>query len=468
MARTPTKVAEMNPEDKLDFSKVLPIFVIVLIDLLGLTIIIPLMPLYATALEADAFTIGLLGAAYPVMQFIGAPLLGRLSDRYGRKPILLISQIGTFIGFVVLGLADSLPLLFIARVIDGLSGANISTAQAVIADSTTERTRTQGLGLLGAAFGLGFVVGPVIAFVALSLSGNDYHAPAFVAAAFSAISIALTWFWLKETHGPDKRGTDQARLAFSLDALFKALRHPAVGLLLLLMFTQQIAFGGFEQILSLFTLNRLGMNASANAILFVFVGVIVVVVQGGMIGRWSRKWGDRKLVYIGLAMLALGMALTALTPAQTLPGYSKAQLTAELTRPNTLRAHEAPTTQDLPIAIPEDGNSGWGGLLWLLVAMIPASIGGGILQPSINSLITKRIEPGEIGGTLGISAALLSAANAFAPLIGGALFQMGGSSLPFWGWAVIMAALLGAAYVLIKPGREEQAPASLARGATMH
>ena len=189
MARTPTKVAEMNPEDKLDFSKVLPIFVIVLIDLLGLTIIIPLMPLYATALEADAFTIGLLGAAYPVMQFIGAPLLGRLSDRYGRKPILLISQIGTFIGFVVLGLADSLPLLFIARVIDGLSGANISTAQAVIADSTTERTRTQGLGLLGAAFGLGFVVGPVIAFVALSLSGNDYHAPAFVAAAFSAISI---------------------------------------------------------------------------------------------------------------------------------------------------------------------------------------------------------------------------------------------------------------------------------------
>ena len=194
--------------------------------------------------------------------------------------------------------------------------------------------------------------------------------------AFSAISIVLTRFWLKETHGPDKRGTDQARLAFSLDALFKALRHPAVGLLLLLMFTQQIAFGGFEQILSLFTLNRLGMNASANAILFVFVGVIVVVVQGGMIGRWSRKWGDRKLVYIGLAMLALGMALTALTPAQTLPGYSKAQLTAELTRPNTLRAHEAPTTQDLPIAIPEDGNSGWGGLLWLLVAMIPTGIAG--------------------------------------------------------------------------------------------
>jgi MFS family permease len=251
---------------------------------------------------------------------------------------------------------------------------------------------------------------------------------------------------------------------FSIGAIFKALGHPAVGLLLLLMFAQQIAFGGFEQILSLFTLNRLGMNASSNAILFVFVGIIVVAVQGGLIGKWSRKWGDRKLVYLGLATLALGMALTALTPAQTLPGYSKAELTAELTKPGTVRAHEAPTTQDLPIAIPEDGNSGLGGLLWLLVAMIPASIGGGILQPSINSLITKRIDPAEIGGTLGISAALLSAANAFAPLIGGSLFQAGGSSLPFWVWAVILAVLLGAAYTLIKPGREEQVAKGLARG----
>ena len=464
MARKREESQPLNPEDKLDFKKILPIFVIVLIDLLGLTIIIPLMPLYATSLQADAFTIGLLGAAYPIMQFIGAPLLGRLSDRYGRKPILLISQIGTFIGFIVLGLANSLPLLFIARVIDGLSGANISTAQAVITDSTTERTRTQGLGLLGAAFGLGFVIGPVIAFVSLSLSGNNYHVPAFVAAAFSAMSIALTWFWLEETHGPEKRGTDQVRTAFSIGAIFKALGHPAVGLLLLLMFAQQIAFGGFEQILSLFTLNRLGMNASSNAILFVFVGIIVVAVQGGLIGKWSRMWGDRKLVYLGLGMLALGMALTALTPAQTLPGYSKAELTAELTKPGTVRAHEAPTTRDLPIAIPEDGNSGLGGLLWLLVAMIPASIGGGILQPSINSLITKRIDPAEIGGTLGISAALLSAANAFAPLIGGSLFQAGGSSLPFWVWAVILAVLLGAAYALIKPGREEQVAKGLARG----
>ena len=446
----------------------MPIFVIVLIDLLGLTIIIPLLPLYAASFGADAFMIGVLGAAYPLMQFIGAPLLGRLSDQYGRKPILLISQLGTFIGFLVLGLANALPLLFIARIVDGISGANISTAQAVISDSTNERTRTQGLGLLGAAFGLGFVIGPVIAFLALHFTNQDYHAPAYVAAFFSAMSIALTWFWLEETHGPEKRNTDQAKTAFSFGSLFKALGHPAIGLLLLLMFFQQIAFGGFEQILALFTLNRLGMNASSNAILFVFVGVIVVIVQGGLIGRWSRKWGDRKLIYIGLATLALGMALTALTPAQTLPGYSKAELTTELTQNDNFRTHESPVTADLPVSIPNDGNSGLGGIAWLLIAMIPASIGGGVLQPAINSLITKRVAATEIGGTLGISAALLSGANAFAPLIGGGLFQVGGSSLPFWVWAIVMAALLAAAYTWIKPGREEQVPTGLARGRATH
>ena len=454
----------VNPEDKLDFKKILPIFVIVLIDLLGLTIIIPLMPSYAASFGSDAFTIGLLGAAYPIMQFIGAPLLGRLSDRYGRKPILLISQLGTFLGFMLLGLANALPLLFIARFVDGLSGANISTAQAVITDSTSNRTRTQGLGLLGAAFGLGFILGPIIAFISLAISHDNYHVPAFVAAAFSALSMVLTWFWLEETHGPEKRGVDQVKSALSLGKIYKALSHPAVGLLLLLLFVQQIAFGGFEQILSLFTLNRLGMNASANSILFVFIGIIVVAVQGGLIGKWSRKWGDRKLVYLGLATLSLGMALTALTPAQTLPGYSKAQLTAELMTNGNSRTRETPATGSLPVAIPDDGNSGVGGLLWLLVAMIPASIGGGVLQPAINSLITKRIEPGEIGGTLGISAALLSGANVFAPLIGGGLFQVGGSSLPFWVWAIILALLLFAVYKLIKPGREQQVPIGLARG----
>ena len=168
-------------EDKLDFKRVLPIFVIVLVDLLGLTIIIPLLPLYAASFGATPFWIGVLGAAYPVMQFLAAPILGRLSDRYGRKPILLISQLGTFAGFILLAAATTFPMLFLSRIIDGLSGANIATAQAAITDSTNEKTRTQGLGLIGAAFGLGFIIGPVIAFASLALTGNDYRAPAVIA-----------------------------------------------------------------------------------------------------------------------------------------------------------------------------------------------------------------------------------------------------------------------------------------------
>lgn len=452
-------------EEKLDIKKVLPVFVIIFIDLLGLTIIIPLMPLYAAAFGASAFMIGLLGAAYPVMQFVGAPLLGRLSDRYGRKPVLVISQIGTFTGFIVLGFANALWVLFLARLIDGISGANISTAQAVISDSTSERTRTQGLGLMGAAFGLGFIVGPVIAFVALTLSGNNYRVPAFIAAGFSLASILLTWFWLEETLPADQRGESQDRTALSLAAMFEALSHPAVGILLALIFAQQIAFGGLEQLLALFTLSRLGLNASGNAVIFVFVGVIVVAVQGGFIGPWSRKLGDRRLIYLGLFALAVGLVLTALTPRQPVPWYSKQALRSELQSSGDFRTHENPTTRELAIELPNDEDNSWIGLSWILVAMIPASIGGGILQPSINSLITKRVKKDEVGGMLGISSAFLSGANAVAPLIGGAIFQALGSSAPFLFGGLLMVALLLFALRLLKPGREEQAPSGLTRAA---
>ncbi|MBL8046024.1 MAG: MFS transporter [Anaerolineales bacterium] len=450
-------------EEKLDFKKIMPIFVIVLIDLLGLTIIIPLLPLYATSFGADALTIGLLGAAYPLMQFIGAPLLGRLSDRYGRKPVLVVSQIGTLIGFLVLGFANTLWALFLARIIDGLSGANISTAQAAIADSTTEKTRTQGLGLLGAAFGLGFIIGPIIAVIALAVSNNNYAVPAFVAAGFSLISILLTWFWLPETLSAERRGVASShKPAFSFGALFQALAHPQVGLLLILMFAQQIAFGGYEQLFSLFTLSRLGLNASGNGVIFVFIGLIVVAVQGGLIGPWSRRFGDRRLVYFGLGALAVGLALTALTPAQPVPWYSRAALETELS------ARAVTETITTPTALPADNANGWLGLAWILLASIPASIGGGILQPSINSLITKRIEPQEVGGMLGISASLLSGANALAPLLGGAIFQWVGSTGPFLIGGVVLALLLLAALQMIKPGREETAPAGLARGGGGH
>lgn len=444
--------ASTAPSDKLNFKRILPIFVIVLIDLLGLTIIIPLLPLYAASYGADPFTIGLLGAAYPVMQFIGAPLLGRLSDRFGRKPVLLVSQLGTVIGFLIMGFAGSIWVLFLARIIDGLSGANISTAQAAITDNTTEKTRTQGLGLIGAAFGIGFTIGPVLAFATLALTGNNYHAVAFVAAAFAAIAFGLTWFWLEESLPPEKRGRVERKAALSFGAMAAALRRPAIGFLLILMFVQQMVFGGFEQLLSLFTLSRLGLDARGNSALFVIIGAVVVVIQGGMIGRWSRKYGDRWLIVMGLAALAAGMILMALTPNQAAPWYSREQVVLQLTGSDarTLPG-ETPPTQNLPVALPEDGNTGWLGVTWGLVAMIVASIGGAVLSPAINSSITRRVDPSEVGGTLGVSASFVSAANALAPVVGGALFNWFGSTAPFLVAGLVTAAFWLAASRSIKP-----------------
>jgi DHA1 family tetracycline resistance protein-like MFS transporter len=449
-----TTTTATNPY-KLDFKRILPIFVIVLVDLLGLTIIIPLLPLYAATFGADPLTIGMLGTAYPLMQLIGAPLLGGLSDRYGRKPVLLVSQFGTFAGFLLLGFANALPLLFLSRLIDGISGANIVAAQAAVTDSTTETTRAQGLGLIGAAFGLGFTLGPAMAGIALAVSGNDYRVPALLAAGFSLLSIILTAVWFKETLPIEKRGQTPAKKSVNtINKIVQALANPAIGTLLLLMFMQQLVFGGFENLLPLFTLSRLGLNGSGNAVIFVFVGVILVLVQGKYIGPWSRKYGERKLIYVGLGLLAVGLVLTAITPSQPAPWYSQTELLAEMKVGDTI--HSEVTLKQIEVPLPEDGNNGWLGLAWIMVAMIPASIGGGILSPAINSLITRRVSGQDIGGTLGVSSALVSLANAATPLIGGAIFQFIGSTAPFLIGGLVLAGLMGVAIQKITPGAEEK------------
>ena len=460
------EIATVQPEveEKLDFKRILPILLIVLVDLLGLTIIIPLLPLYAASFGLTPAMIGLLGAAYPMMQFIGAPVLGRLSDRYGRKPILIISQIGTLIGFIMMALATSGLMLFVSRIIDGISGANIATAQAAITDSTSEKTRTQGLGLIGAAFGLGFIIGPVIAYAALALSGNDYRAPALAAAFFSLVSILLTSFWFKETLPAENRGQDDDKPAFSFKSMITAVTHPTVGILLVLMFAQQLAFGGFEQLLALFTLSNLGFNASGNTIIFVYVGVIVVMVQGYFIGKWSRRFGDRRLLYGGLALLGVGLLLMAFTPRQPTPNYSQAALEEELNSSGRDRTGETPPTENISVDLPPDDNNGWLGIVWMLVAMVPLSIGGGVLRPAINSLITKRVEYQEVGGMLGISSSFSSAANAIAPLIGGIMFQALGPRSPFLAGGILIMILLFIAVRAISPGREDTVAAGMARG----
>jgi len=429
---------ETTPTEKLDFKRIVPVLVIVLVDLMGLSIIIPLLPLYAARFGSDALTVGILQATYPMMQFLGAPILGRLSDRFGRKPVLIVSQIGTLIGFIMLGFANTLVVLFISRIIDGLSGANISTAQAAIADSTTEKTRTQGLGLVGAAFGVGFVLGPIIAFVVLAATGQNYQAVAFTAALFSFISILLTTFWFKETYqdAADPEASRKRR-PFSFGALKQALSRPAIGFLLVLMFFYQIAFGGYEQLFSLFTLTRLGMDARDTSGLFVLAGLFIIVVQGGLIGRWSKQKGDRWLVMMGIGTLAIGLIGTALTPAIPVPWYDKAKVLESLAGQGDFRV----SIQSINIQLPEETASGWLGIAWLLLASFPAALGGGVLQPAVNSLITKASSKDEVGGMLGASSAAYSAANAIAPLFYGSLFQWFGGPVPFFAGGLILAIL---------------------------
>jgi MFS family permease len=264
--------------------------------------------------------------------------------------------------------------------------------------------------------------------------------PAFVAAAFSAGSLILTAFWFKETLPAEQRGRVTRRAAVSFSSMMKALNHPQVGFLLALMFVQQFAFGGFENLFSLFSLSRLGLNAAGNSVIFVFLGIVITVVQGGLIGPWSRKYGDRWLIYLGLSTVAVGLIFIAVAPHQTVPWYSKSAMTAELTGTHA-NPGEPITTTSVEVTLPDDNNTGLFGLIWVVIGLIPTTIGGGVLSPAINSAITKRVTVSEIGGMLGLSTAFVSLANATAPLVGGAIFQVLGSSAPFLFFGVLAAVM---------------------------
>jgi MFS family permease len=242
----------------------------------------------------------------------------------------------------------------------------------------------------------------------------------------------LTFFWLPETRNPQK-ATIRSRAPFTFQAMFQSLNRPTVGILLVLMFAQQLAFGGYEQMFSLFALNRLGMGARDTSGLFVLAGLFIVVIQGGFIGRWSKKYGDRWLVMLGLSTLAIGLLLTATTPQVPVPWYNEAKITAEM--------QGKASTQIINVSLPSESNKGWLGIIWVLVASFPAALGGGVLHPAINSLITKSAGKDEVGGILGVSAGFYSAANAITPLFFGSLFQWFGAPVPFLLGGVLLAGL---------------------------
>jgi DHA1 family tetracycline resistance protein-like MFS transporter len=345
----------------------------------------------------------------------------------------------------MLGFANAIPILLISRMIDGISGANIVTAQAAITDSTSPKNRAQGLGLLGAAFGLGFILGPIIAGIALALSNNDYRVPAFIAAFVSLLSIILTTVWFKETLPEAVRAKQEESQSENLfKKILHTLNNPLLAVLMILVFIQRFVFGGFEQLLPLFTLVRLGLDGVGNAILFSFVGIILVVVQGRYIGTLSRRFGEVHLIYGGLALLALGLSLISITPQQAVAWYSRDAMTESLSETAAIGAEET-AKLELAVELPDDENTGWFGLTWILVALIPTAIGGGMLSPSLNSLITQRSNAADIGSALGVSTAFVSAANAITPLVSGSIFQFFGSTAPFLIGGVILFLLMIAA-----------------------
>lgn len=425
-------------EEKLDFKRILPIIFIIFVDLLGLTMIIPVLPYYALSYDASPVVIGLLGAAYPSMQFIGGPILGGLSDRFGRKPVLAVAQIGTFCSLLMLGFANALWMVFLARILDGITGANLPTVQAAIADSTTPKTRSQGLGLVGAAFGMGFIFGPALSGLVLVLTNNNYSAPAFAASGFAFISVMLTTFVFKETLPPEKRGLGTTRTRpISFKQLREGIQNPTTGILISLLFMQQIVFGSFQLMFAPYLLVKLGLNSAGATIAFVFIGLMLVIVQAGLIRPLTERFGERNLIITGFALLSIGLFLIASTPEITVPWYSRAGIAAELQQ-------QASSSRELTQIelLPPEGNSGYIGLAVLLFAMIPVSFGTGMLQPSINSLLTQRTDATKVGAILGLSSAFLSLGNIFGPLWGGAAFDFIAPAAPFVIGGIIVALLV--------------------------
>ena len=214
----------------------------------------------------------------------------------------------------------------------------------------------------------------------------------------------------------------------------QALRRETIGFLLLIMFFYQLAFGGYEQLFSLFTLNRLGMDATDTAGLFALAGIFIVVIQGVLIGRWSHQKGDRWLVILGVSALAVGLIGTALTPQVPVPWYSRSKVLDSLAGHGSVRV----STEIIKVHLPDEAARGWLGISWLLIASFPAALGGGVLHPAVNSLITKAAGKDEVGSALGISAGFYSAANAIAPLFYGSLFQWLGAPVPFFVGGLIL------------------------------
>ena len=279
------------------------IFLTIFVNLIGFGIIVPLLPFYAETFGASPLIIGLLFAVFSLCQLVSAPALGDLSDRYGRRPVLVFSLAGTVVSFVMLAAAHSIGMLFAARIVDGLSGGNISTARAYVADITGPKDRARAYGLIGAAFGLGFILGPAISGV---LAHVSYTAPIWAAAAITLVATAMALLWLPETVHRTHAGTGNP-----FRYLPELMRRPIVRRVLAIDFLYWFAFSIFQTTFALFAARRFGFDAPRTGYFLAGFGLLGAVIQGGMIRPIVRHLGDKPTFRIGLGCASIGLAAAA-------------------------------------------------------------------------------------------------------------------------------------------------------------
>jgi len=353
------------------------IFLTIFVNLVGFGIIVPLLPFYAETFGASPVVIGLLFAVFSLCQLAAAPALGDLSDRYGRRPILIFSLLGTVVSFVMLALAHSVAMLFAARIVDGLSGGNISTARAYVADVTEPKDRARAYGLIGAAFGLGFILGPALSGVLAPIS---YTAPIWAAAAVTLVATVMAWAWLPETVHRTHAGSGNP-FRF-LPAL---IRRATLRRVLAIDFIYWFAFATFQTTFALFAARRFGFDAGRTGYFFAAFGVLGAVIQGGLIRPVVARIGDKSTFMLGLAFAATGLVAAALAPSVTV----------------------------------------------FAAALVPMAFGIGFGHPTMASLVSRAARGDEQGRVQGAASAVESLGRTIGPVWGNATLQQFGESTPF-------------------------------------